>query len=141
MIRGRYGRNLRSAVGSSAAPYGFTLSVWTSGAIISHARGIPDALHALLFMVGAVLAFALVGALAYGDLTGYTGERQPGSSLWGNFHFLSVGLSIGAAALVTGLVDNGFVWILASFSSTTCYLIGLGFEFTVSERMEEDDAE
>ena len=128
-------------MGSRAAPYGFTLSVWTSGAIISHARGIPDALHALFFMIGALAAFALVGALAYGDFTGYTGERQTGSSLWGNFHFLSVGLSIGAAALVTGLVDSGFVWILASFSATVCYLVGLGFEFTVSERMEEDDAE
>jgi hypothetical protein len=46
----------------SVAPYGYTLTVWTSGAVLTHARGIPSTADALLFMLGAVLGFALVGS-------------------------------------------------------------------------------
>lgn len=133
MLGGRYGKSLRSAVGSSAAPYGFTLAVWTTGAVIINARGMPSAVNALEFAAGAVLAFACVGLLAFGDLTGSSGEEQPKTALWGNFHFLSVGLAIGAAVLVTGLFDTEFVWLLASFVSTACYLLALGAEFTVAD--------
>lgn len=135
--RRRYGKSLRSAVGSSAAPYGFTLSVWTTGAVIIDAQGLPSAMNALEFAAGAVLAFAFVGFLAFGDLTGDNAEKRPRAALWGNFHFLlSVGLAIGAAVLTTTLVDSGLVWILASFVSTACYLRALGAEFTVA--YEED---
>jgi hypothetical protein len=130
VLWGRYGRSLRSAVGSSAAPYGFTLAVWTKGAVIINDRGMPSAMNALEFAAGAVLAFACVGFLAFGDLTG-SSEEQPKTALWGNFHFLSVGLAIGAAVLVTGLLDTGLVWLIASFCSTACYLLALGTEFTV----------
>lgn len=133
MWRRRYGRSLRSAVGSSAAPYGFTLAVWTTGAVIIDSRGLPNALNAVEFALGAVLAFALIGFLAFGDLTGESGERRPKTALWGNFHFLSVGLAIGAAVITTSLLDTGLVWILASFVSTACYLLALGAEFTVAD--------
>lgn len=133
MLRRRYGRSLRSAVGSSAAPYGFTLAVWTTGAVIIDARGLPTALSAMAFAAGAVLAFALVGFLAFGDITGDNGERQPKTALWGNFHFLSVGLAIGAAVIVTRLLHTDLVWLLGSFTSTACYLLALGAEFAVAD--------
>lgn len=133
MWRRRYGRCLRSAVGSSAAPYGFTLAVWTTGAVIIDARGLPSSLNALAFAAGAVLAFALVGFLAFGDLTGENGEQQPKTSLWGNFHFLSVGLAIGAAVIITNILNTDLVWLLGSFASTACYLLALGAEFTVAD--------
>jgi len=42
----RYQKNLCNAVGSSAAPYGYTLATWTTGAVLTNARGIPDTLSA-----------------------------------------------------------------------------------------------
>jgi hypothetical protein len=65
-LRAAYRPALRAAVAASAAPYGYTLTIWTSGAVLSHTRGIPSAVEALLFLVGAVAAFALVGGLAVG---------------------------------------------------------------------------
>lgn len=65
-LRAAYRPALRAAVAASAAPYGYTLTIWTSGAVLSHARGIPSAADALLFMAGAVVAYALVGGLALG---------------------------------------------------------------------------
>jgi hypothetical protein len=60
----RYRDHLRAVVAASAAPYGYTLTIWTSGAVTTHARGIPTALEALLFLAGAVSGFALIGAVA-----------------------------------------------------------------------------
>jgi hypothetical protein len=87
----------------------------------------------MAFAAGAVLAFALVGFMAFGDITGDNGERQPKTALWGNFHFLSVGLAIGAAVIVTSILDTDLVWILGSFTSTACYLLALGAEFAVAD--------
>lgn len=66
-----YRKRLHVTVGSSAAPYGFTLATWTTGAVLAHARGIPDALAALTFVVGApLLPAALVAAWSHGGGTG-----------------------------------------------------------------------
>jgi hypothetical protein len=66
ILRGEYREHLRTAVGSSAAPYGYTLATWTTGAVLTHAYGVPATTDALLFMTGAILAFALLGVVAFG---------------------------------------------------------------------------
>ena len=38
----RYGSDLRGVVGSSATAYGYTLTVWSTGAVLSHAYGPPS---------------------------------------------------------------------------------------------------
>lgn len=50
----------------------------------------------------------------------------------GSFHFFSVGLAIGAAALVAYYVQSFIVWPLAAFLSTTVYLLALGAESTAA---------
>jgi hypothetical protein len=68
----------------SIAPYGYTLTVWTSGAVLTHARGIPTTVDALLFMLGAVFGFALVGGAAFGRLSARAVEA-PQPALWAGF--------------------------------------------------------
>lgn len=133
MLRDRYRKNLCTAIGSSAAPYGYTLTTWTTGAVLTNAGGIPNALDALLFMVGAVSGFAVVGTLAFGGVTKHyvTGSRE--AALWGAFHFPSVGLAIVAAWLVTGVIQNQLVWPLGAFASTIIYLLVLGVETALTD--------
>ena len=116
-----YRDRLRTTVGSSAAPYGYTLAVWTSGAVLTNARGVPDALAALTFMVGAVVGFALVGVIAFGGVTRHF-ERDHGEAplIWGSFHFFSVGLAIGLASLVAYYVDGFVAWPLGGLSIHDC---------------------
>jgi hypothetical protein len=100
-MAGRYRAHLQAAVATSAAPYGYTLTIWTSGAVVTHARGIPTAADALLFLAGAVLGFAAVGAASHGSATRVLrAPEEPTVRLWGGFHLPSVGLAIGGAALV-----------------------------------------
>ncbi len=136
MIRERYGRNLRRAVGASGGPYGYTLATWTTGGVLVNAQGIPDMFDALMFMVGAVLAFALVGVLAFGGMSVRSKEEPNNAALWGNFRFLSVGLAIGAAALVAHLVHNSLAWPLTAFLSTAVYLLVLGAELAAADRRD-----
>ena len=65
----RYRSDLRNVVGSSASAYGYTLTVWSTGMILSHAYGPPNPPEVFSFFAGAVLAFALVGILAFGGVS------------------------------------------------------------------------
>ncbi len=136
-IRNHYRRNLRTAVGSSAAPYGYTLAIWTTGAVLTNTQGIPDALAALTFMVGAVLGFAFVGALAFGGLTERFDQERGQPLLWGSFHVFSVGLAIAVAALVAHGIKGFIAWPLGAFLSTTIFLLVLGAESTAAYIWEQ----
>lgn len=134
---GRYRDHLQAAVANSAAPYGYTLTIWTSGAVTTHARGIPTAAEALLFLVGAVAGFATVGAAAHGSARRVLhAPENPGVRLWGGFHLPSVGLAIGAAALVDDLVHGALAWPLVGFAVTVIYLVVIAAQFTFAETRE-----
>jgi len=131
---GHYRQRLRTTLGSSAAPYGYALATWTSGAVLIHDRGFPNALAALSFMLGAVLGFAVVGVLAFGSLTRhFDSEYGEAPLVWGSFHFLSVALAIGAAVLVTSMVESyTLAWPLGGFLYTSAYLLTAGAEATIA---------
>ena len=88
-------KNLRTVVGSRAGPYGYTLATWTTGAVLTNIRGIPDSLSTLAFMAGAVLGFVFIAALAFGDVTKHFDQKQGRSLLWGSFHFSPWGSRLG----------------------------------------------
>ena len=132
--RRSYRTHLKSAVAASAAPYGYTLTIWTSGAVTTHARGIPTAWEALLFLSGAVLGFGVAAAFAYGRPSEILASREHGSvRLWGGFHLVSVGLAIGAAALVTASIKNPVAWMIVGFVATLVYLVVIAAQFTLAD--------
>ena len=100
MLLAHYRKSLRAVVGSAAAPYGYTLSVWAAGAALISVHGIPKTLAALTFVVGAVLGFAFVGALAYGGIPGQLDQGKGHALLLGSLHVASVRLATGAVTLV-----------------------------------------
>jgi hypothetical protein len=126
-----YRAALRATVAASAGPYGYTLTIWTSGAILAHARGIPDAGDALLFAAGAVAAYALVGGLAFGGFHAQITRASRRAVAWGGLHFFSVGIAIGAAALIARLVGGLAVWPLGGFCATAGYLTASALQLMV----------
>ena len=132
-MRDYYRKKLRTTVGASASPYGYTLATWTTGAVLINSRGMPNTLGALTFMVGAVLGFALVGVFAFGGITKHL-DQDPSEapSIWGSFHFFSVGGAIGVAALVAHYVESFIAWPLTAFLSTIAYLLLAGAESAIA---------
>ena len=130
MIGTHYRRNLRAAVGLTAGPYCYTLTLWATGAVLTDTHGIPTALSAAAFVVGAVLAFATVGISAFGGLREHLTREQGHELLWGSAQIFSVGLSVGAAALVGYYVGGFIAWPLTGFLITALFLLTVGAEST-----------
>ena len=128
----RYRAALRTTVALSAGPYGYTLTIWTSGAVLTHARGIPSTGPALLFLVGAVVAYALVGKLAFGGLPEHFVPEPTRAYVWGGLHIFSVGLAIGAASLVAHFARSNAAWPLGGFLATALYLLASASELSVA---------
>lgn len=127
--------HFRAALGTivvgSALPYGYTVSIWSSGALLIHGEGFPGVVEVFLFFSGALLGFAAVGSFAHGVLR----TRAPmvpssGHVLVGLLHWFSVGLAIGSVALIAE-IPGGIAWPLGSFVATTLYLLGASVQLAV----------
>jgi hypothetical protein len=132
MSFGSYRHAARQAVSMSIGPYGYTLTVWTSGAVLTHARGIPTTIDALLFMLGAVVGFALVGVLSFSGLNARARVEAAQPALWAGFHLLSIGAAIGLVTLIAHLFEDRGAWPLGGFAATTSYLVVLAAQLAVA---------
>ena len=130
--RGRYGSALAAVLRASALPYGYTVTVWTSGMMLTRERGEPSVGDVFLFMGGAVTAFlvlAVIARLAEGS------QLEPAHDTLrrtGMLHFVAVGAALGAATLVA-LIKSGVAWPLGAFTATATYLSLASAELIVIE--------
>ena len=138
-MRGRFRAGLQGATSSAALPYGFTLAIWTAGAVVSHERGIPTAVYAFLFMFGAVTAFVLVSLIAYGDINATLATPTGRLHLWQGFHVFAVGLSITGVWIVAGTVRNDLAWPLAGFVVVAAFLLVAGVVRALEPEETSDD--
>ncbi len=118
------GPALGTLASSSAAPYGYTISVWSSGAVLIHFRGAPNVGDVFLFAAGALAGFTLIGLVAHlrlGALDEMPSERE--RILAGVLHWFAVGAAIGTVALIAQ-IPSWAAWPLAMFAATTVYLLG-----------------
>jgi hypothetical protein len=135
---GRYRSDLRNVVGSSASAYGYTLTIWSTGMVHSYAYGPPSPPLVVSFFLGAVLGFAVVGILAFGGVTVEFGAESRRVQLWGSFRFVSVGLAVGAAWLLSAHVPSLPRWPLGAFVATTTYLVVVGAKNTAADRRTQE---
>jgi hypothetical protein len=131
--RESYRQHLQTVVARSAAPYGYTLTIWTAGAVTTHEEGIPSAAEAIMLLAGAVLGFALVGRFAYGGVAQVVDPPLRAVRLWGSFHLPSVALSTGLATLIAKTIHGSTAWPLVGLSATLTYLLALALQATLAE--------
>jgi hypothetical protein len=126
----RYAAALATVLRASALPYGYTVTVWTSGMMLTTHRGTPTVGELFLFMAGAVSAFLVLGTLV--RLTGGVPFDPPEGAMrrTGMIHFLAIGAALGAVALVA-LIQSAVAWPLGAFVATATYLAGATVELTL----------
>jgi hypothetical protein len=131
----RYASALATVLRGSAIPYGYTVTVWTSGMMLTHQRGNPTVAEIFLFMAGAVAAFAMLGTAAKIGRGAPFEPPQGALRRTGMVQFLAVGAALGTATLVA-LIPSAVAWPLGAFLATAVYLVGTTFELLLvrSER-------
>ena len=130
MYDNRYLSALATVLRGSALPYGYTVTVWASGMMLTHERGLPSVGEIFLFMVGAFAGFALLGLVV--RLSGAVPFEPPSGVLrrTGMIQLLAVSGALGAATLVA-LIRSGIAWPFGAFIATATYLALATFDLTL----------
>jgi hypothetical protein len=128
---------LTTVLRGSAVPYGYTLTVLASHSILSHSHGAPTILDILLFVIGAIAAFAALGLvarrLAPRPLTTQGGDLIRA----GTVHVFAIGAAFGASVAI-GLIPGVVAWALASFAATSLYLAIASLEIDFAHHIDTE---
>ena len=126
---------LATVVRGSAVPYGYTLTVLSSHSIISHSHGPPTTFEILLFVVGAIAAFAALALLSQRFAPRALPTRRGDLVKAGMIHVFAIGAAFGATVLI-GLIPGIAAWPLAAFVGTALYLSIASLEIDLAHRLD-----
>ena len=118
-----YLRALETALHGAGLPYGYAITVWSTGAVLIGEHGPPTVGRVFLFAAGAAAAYGMLRFLtqaAEGE-SGAQLTRSPHLVRAGAIHVAAIALAIGAAALVAK-IESTVAWPLATFAATLLYL-------------------
>lgn len=128
---------LETIVAVSAAPYGYSLTVWSAGAVTMHSHGAPSLGDVFLFLAGALIGFAGLGLLAQGPLASpSTIDARSARIMAGALDMAAVGCAVGAAAL-TAMLHGWVAWPLGSLTATVVYLLGAAVQLAVAAKLAD----
>ena len=130
-----YLRALETALHGAGLPYGYAITVWSTGAVLVDAQGTPSVGRVFLFAAGAASAYGLLRLLtqATEGEAGTQLTRSPHLIRAGAIHVAAIGLAIGAAALIAR-IESVLAWPLATFAATVLYLGVSSVEKALLER-------
>jgi spore maturation protein SpmB len=125
---------LAATLAAAAIPYGYTIAVWSSGAVLMHTHGTPTVADVFAFVGGGLIGYVVAWLLARGVAPAAATLGDPGDrALAGALNWLATGAAVGAAALVAEL--NGWeAWPLAAAAATAIYLLGASVQLVVVTR-------
>jgi hypothetical protein len=126
---------LTTVLRGSAVPYGYTLTVLASHSILSQGHGAPDVGAILLFVVGAIAAFAALGMIARRLAPRPLAPQRGDLIRAGTVHVFAIGAAFGATVLID-LMPGSIAWLLGSFAATTLYLSIASLEIDFAHRLD-----
>ncbi len=116
-------------------PFGYTLTVWTSGAIALRRFGVPSLLESLLFALGAIIAYLACAGLAHRQLDGHVALHVEGIAF---INVVSI-IAAGAASVLSGLTGNPTLgYPSAGFAGTLTYILCVSALMYVAHRLRGD---
>jgi hypothetical protein len=133
----RYFGALATVVRRTAVPYGYTITIWTAGAVLEHDHGRPGVGQAYLFVLGAVAGFATVALLAWGSAADRLEPASGDLLRTGAVNVIALAVALGAAALAA-MIPGTAAWATGSFSATAAYLLIASIELALAHRDPDD---
>lgn len=117
------GAALSTILVASSAPYGYTLVIWSSGALLLRSHGVPHLAEVFVFVAGAIGAFNLLGLLVRPTIGSTLRIVRPCDRLLaGLLDWIAVGIAVGTVSLLAE-IHGWLPWLLAPFVATALYLL------------------
>ncbi len=125
-MRSRYLSGLHTVLDRAGIPFGYTVTLWTSGQVLISLRGTPRGSLLPAFAGGAALGYVVL-AFAFGarqetptDIESLGAGRRLGMLL---VQVAAIAVAVGVVALV-GEAPAAIAWPAGGFAATTLYLGG-----------------
>lgn len=126
-LRRRYPQALARVTASLGVPFGYTLTVWASGALATHYFGVPDVAAVVCFVGGAVAVYVTFGVIEFPDV-------HPVEPLRTRRVVLFNAVPVVAAALVAAVdrfVEQPLLgWLLSGAAASAAYVLLLAWVWT-----------
>lgn len=124
----RYRSALQTVVAKEAKAYGFTIVVWSTGALLITDRGKPTPLAVLAFAAGILVAQGTAVLAAYGSPTGVWTSRQHPEYVWSAFHMLPVAAAVLLGWLLAAELTGMWAYLVAPLCAVLAYELLIGLE-------------
>lgn len=122
MRESNYLQAIQTALHGAGLPYGYAITVWSTGAALVAEHGTPSLVEIYLFAAGAVAAYGALTFLTWAtDGEAQPLTRSPRRVRAGLLHVGAIALAITSAALIAKL-SSGVVWPIAPLVATLLYL-------------------
>lgn len=103
-------------------PYGYTVSLWSAGALTIARLGPPSVLEVLLFVVGAVCAFVALAGLGHDHLEAEVPMRVPWLVVVNLFPIVAALIVV---AFPSRMLGRSLAYFADSFLATAAYILSL----------------
>jgi hypothetical protein len=127
-------RRLAVTLAAAAGPYGYTISLGGSISLATGLLGSPHLGGVLLLVLGAVVSFVALGAVAQGSLAAGALPAAP-PTVWGNAHLLSAGLALCAVWGADHVLHGPAGWLSTGLVATGVYFVGSAVQQVVVARL------
>lgn len=127
-----YQKGLGATLTQMALPYGFTLSIWSSGEIVRHFHPPPGLGDIFLFLVGAAAAYGLLRVVVRDVEVDGSGVGKGHVLRAGTVHLAAIFGGAGVAAALAQLPVPG-AWPVTPFGATLVYLTVVAVEQTFEQ--------
>ena len=135
-------RSLERNLVSESKAYGYTLTIWGAGALLVTVFGVPTILEVFLYVVGALVGFAVLAWVAFKEF--FARESPPqdvGVEVASMVHVLAtLGNLVVSYLLVVGLRPVGpgaAVFLVVGFQTTVGYNLLLLIEQRLADRFAD----
>lgn len=131
-----YRSALTAVLRSTAAAYGYTLTVAATVATLSETHGRPGVGQLYLLIAGGIGAFAALEGVLVIAPPEQEAEVSQAFPLAGALNVVAVGAAFGAATLLAHAISGGVAWLIAPFAATGVYLALSAGQATAVDRLQ-----